>query len=104
MNELTEKIKTAETELGRPLSAIERLNITRSMPDKDDTAERMEIILKETFEGIEALNNFHTEIEKANLVNNGHMRHVAAIEFESTKRSLLKQFNEGKIERIGKQQ
>ncbi|MFH1932760.1 MAG: hypothetical protein ABIN18_14385 [Pseudomonadota bacterium] len=100
MTELTEKIKVREAELGRPLTAVERLNVARSLPGKDDAAERMEIILQETKEGIEAAKVFHAELEKANLVNNLSMRHASAHQFETTKRDLLTKFNAGELERI----
>ena len=99
-NEVTKKIKAREEELGRSVSATERLTIARSIPSKDDASERMELVLTETMEGIQCLNSFHEEVEKANLVNNRHMRHVAAIAFEATKRDLLQRFNAGEIERI----
>jgi len=100
MNEITEQIKQKEEALGRSLTSIERLAMLGTMSSKDDSAERMEIILSETMEGIEALNDFHAEIDKANLVNNRQMRHVAAHQFEATKRELLQKFNKGEIERI----
>ncbi|MCG2776933.1 MAG: hypothetical protein L6406_14770 [Desulfobacterales bacterium] len=102
-NELSEKIKEAEGQLGRPLSAVERLNISRSMPKVDDAIERMEIILTETLEGIEALNTFHEKVEKAKVSSGVGERHKAAHEFEAVKRDLLTRFNKGEIERIGKQ-
>ena len=102
-NKATEAIEKAEEELGRPLTAIGRLNVIRSLPTNDDSAARMEIALEETLPGIELVNNFNEKIKAANLVNNLHLRHTAALEFESGKRDLLKQFNAGKIERIGKQ-
>ena len=99
-NQVTKAIEQAEKQRGKPLSAIERLNISRSIPKEDDTESRMEIILTETMEGIQAVNDFHAEIESANLINNSRMRHIAAHTFEATKRELLAKFNSGLIERI----
>ena len=100
MNELSKKVKLEEERLGRKLTTGERFNVCRSMPSKDDTASRMEIVLSSTMEGIEAVNNFQAEIESANLVNNTQMRLVASHAFEAAKKDLLAKFNRGELERI----
>jgi hypothetical protein len=103
-NKTTEAIAKAETELGKPLSAYERLNVIRNLPSDDDKESRLKIALEQTLPGIELMNDFNEKIEAANLVNNLHLRHVACLNFETGKRDLMKKFNAGQIERIGKPQ
>ena len=102
-NKVTEAIAKAEEQLGKPLSAYERLNVIRSIPKEDDTESRMTLIFEETLEGIESLATFNERLEAAKQSSGIDERRKVAFWWETEKRSLLTKFNAGQIERIGKQ-
>ena len=100
MNELKKEIEAREKTLGRPLSAVERLNVARSIPKKDDNAETLRIVFEETKEGRELRKEFDRKLEQAKQSSGVSERHKTSHWFESEKRKLVAAFNAGTIERV----
>ena len=103
MNKITEAIAEREALLGRKLTAGERYVFMAQSPNLDPDKD-WPLVESETREGIALRAEYDKRLSSAKLSSGVSERHKLAHWFSAEKKSLIQQFKNGSIERIGPQQ